>query len=393
VKLAFYAKSAYYNLLYSKLRAFLTILGILVGTASVVALISAGELATEQALAQFKALGTDLLSINFYVPDNVQIDSSDYIKQEMLESLTEVVPGVIEAAPYITTYNNLSYKRLVTDVSIIGVSQSLSSMISIKLLSGRFISDLDENQYFCVVGYNIFKFMRVLDAVGKRIKIGGTIFTVVGVADLWQENSFFTENINDSVIVPLKSIQLVNKRASIQDVILRLNKDANIDDVKTLIGRYLSLNAPAYKYNFRSSKEIIKGMSDQQDIFTILLGMIGGIALFVGGIGIMNIMLVSVVERRHEIGLRIAIGAHPRDIQWMFLMEAIMVAVLGGGLGVLLGIVSTYIIARTAGWAFQIFILPPLIGFLVSVLVSVFFGFYPAYKASHLNPIEALHSE
>jgi len=144
---------------------------------------------------------------------------------------------------------------------------------------------------------------------------------------------------------------------------------------------------------FRSAKELIKSMEAQHKIFTLLLGLIGSISLLVGGIGVMNIMLVSVLERRREIGVRLALGALRKEIQWMFLSEAILLSLSGGFLGIIIGIFASYVIAAFVNWHFTIFLLPPFIGFTVSVFVGIFFGFYPAYKASQLNPIQTLRME
>jgi len=173
---------------------------------------------------------------------------------------------------------------------------------------------------------------------------------------------------------------------------LRIKENTNIDTVKTAITDYFTRNIPGYIVNIQRAKELLNSIAKQQTIFTLLLGLIGGVSLLVGGIGVMNIMLASVAERHAEIGLRISLGAKPRDVQLMFLMEATMLAILGGGLGVILGMLATATIAYFAHWPFVILFWPPLIGFSVSLLISLFFGFYPAYVASKLNPIETLRA-
>ena len=134
-------------------------------------------------------------------------------------------------------------------------------------------------------------------------------------------------------------------------------------------------------------------MRKQSDILTVFLGLIGGVSLLVGGIGVMNIMLVSVIERKKEIGIRLAVGARRRDIALLFLIESIILSLVGGLLGVMIGIGIAYVIAAYWQWPFTLFLLPPLIGFSVSVAVGIFSGFYPAYLAAKLNPIDALRSE
>jgi len=144
---------------------------------------------------------------------------------------------------------------------------------------------------------------------------------------------------------------------------------------------------------FRSAKELISSMTKQKQILTIFLGLIGSISLIVGGIGVMNIMLVSVIERRREIGIRRAIGAKRKHIQHMFLIESVVLSLLGGTLGVITGIATSFVIAEYANWHFTIFVLPPAIGFTVSVFIGIFFGYYPARQAARLDPIQTLRSE
>ena len=141
------------------------------------------------------------------------------------------------------------------------------------------------------------------------------------------------------------------------------------------------------------AKQIIKSMEEQGRIFTLLLGLIGGISLLVGGIGVMNVMLVSVVERKREIGIRKAIGAKRRDIQMLFLIESIVLSLFGGVLGVIAGLGVAYVISLFSGWQFSLYLEPPLIGFGVSVFTGIFFGFYPAMRAARLDPIETLRSD
>ena len=144
--------------------------------------------------------------------------------------------------------------------------------------------------------------------------------------------------------------------------------------------------------NFRSAKELIAQMQSQHHILTVLLGLIGSVSLIVGGIGVMNMMLVAVTERKHEIGIRLAVGATRFDIALLFLLEAIMLSFIGGMLGVLLGILLAYCVAIYWDWRFTLLLWPPLLGFSVSVGLGVFFGFYPAYQAAKLDPIQALRA-
>ena len=174
---------------------------------------------------------------------------------------------------------------------------------------------------------------------------------------------------------------------------MRLTKNANIERVQEDIKKDYKKISPDKQLFFRSAKQLIDSMTSQRNTLTLLLALIGSISLVVGGIGVMNIMLVSVVERKREIGIRKAVGARSKDIRYLFLVESVALSLLGGVLGVLAGILTSYIIAVFAGWQFELFFTPPLIGFFVSVAVGVFFGYYPAHKASLLDPIQTLRAD
>lgn len=361
----------------------------MVGTASVVALMSSGQLAAEEALAQFKALGTDLMSVSFK-PQNYQQEEVPLISTAKLEQMAVMIADINQMAAFMTVYTTAYFQETSWNTVVIGATPALASVIAIHLEKGRFLTPMDKQKNYCILGEITARNLKTPSLIGSRIKLGNELFTVIGIAKHWPENSFFPQDINQSIIVPIQSMPLINNRVTLSDAVMRLNKQASIESVKQAITDYLQKIAPSYLISLQSAQEIVLRMSAQQHIFTLLLALIGSIALLVGGIGVMNIMLASVSERRNEIGLRLALGAEPRDIQRMFIMESVVLALIGGTLGVIIGIASTVLIAKVAGWSFTLFFLPPVIGLGVSILVSIFFGFYPAYKASLLNPIEAL---
>ncbi len=205
--------------------------------------------------------------------------------------------------------------------------------------SGRFISDLDEMQFYCVIGSAInqsIKQYTLQDAVGQQLQIGKNIFTVIELAAPWHENSFVYADIDNALFVPLSTSTILSKYALINNIILRLTPSASIDEVKNNVENYFKNKAANKKIFFRSAKEQIARMAKQSEILTAFLGLIGSISLLVGGIGVMNVMLVSVMERRKEIGIRMAVGAKRADIRSLFLVEAIMLSLIGGISGVLL---------------------------------------------------------
>lgn len=388
-----YFNEAISNLLTTRIRTLLAMIGILVGTASVVAMVSVGQLATRAALDQFKTLGTDMLAVSIYSQGDSS--SSNPFDLQAALNLKNVSKNILSLAPYTTPYTSVLYHGQPIDTAIVGATHNLEQVIGIHMQQGRFISDYDNFSAYCVVGNQIYQKLKAYDLnpLGSQIKLGNTIFTVVGVTQPWPENDFFQQDINNSIIIPIKTSGLLSKYATIQNIVMRLSPNANIDDVKTKITQYLGQKAPKSQVMMHSAKELIQKMTAQHRIFTLLLGLIGSITLIVGGVGVMNIMFVSVLERRREIGLRLALGAKRHDIQWMFLGEAVILSVSGGIFGIILGILCSFIIAEFAHWHFSIFLLPPVIGFTVSVLIGVFFGFYPARQASQLDPIQTLRTE
>lgn len=386
------------NLSGAKLRSFLAILGILVGTAAVVALLHSGKLATEKALAQFKALGTNLLSVSVYQKHQASTPNQKpaQITLANWRDLPDKVSAIKKIAPYSTTYQPISFEGKALNAAIVGADESLASIIHIELEQGHFVSFVNSYEHFCVIGHtlaNELKQVRFSDPRGKQIRIGKTLYTIIGIASPWKENGFFNEDINHSVIVPIAGMALVDKNNKINNAVIQLKSDEQIDSVIETVKQQLNLLAPKTSVFIRSAQQIISGMESQGKIFTMLLGVIGGISLLVGGIGVMNVMLVSVSERKKEIGIRKAVGAKNADIQALFLVESVMLSLFGGCLGVGIGIALTWIIATFNHWPFSFYILPPMVGFFVSSVTGIFFGFYPARRAAKLEPIACLRAE
>ncbi|MFJ1268775.1 ABC transporter permease [Legionella lytica] len=390
-------QQALVNLTAAKLRSFLAVLGILVGTAAVVALISCGQLATEKALEQFKALGTDLLAVAVYQKEPSKSPGhADTLSIEQWQRIGELIPYIKDIAPYSTAFQPLSFQGKTMQGALIGADEHLAKIIKIKLAQGHFVSFVETFEHYCVIGDGLAQQIKQIsfdDPIGKQIRIGHSLYTIIGIAERWKENGFFNEDVNQAVIIPLAGMSLVSKESKINNAVLELKADSPIDQIIVDIKQYISSFSPKLSVFPRSAKQIIASMESQGHIFTLLLGVIGGISLLVGGIGVMNVMLVSVSERKKEIGIRKAVGARNSDIQALFLTESVMLSLVGGILGVILGLIFTWIVAYFSRWNFTIYILPPLAGFMVSAATGIFFGFYPARRASKLEPVVSLRSE
>jgi putative ABC transport system permease protein len=385
------------NLLSAKLRSFLAILGVLVGTASVVALVSGGQLATEHALAQFKELGTDLLAVTLQDMSREQPKDADKEgESERIKNVVSHLKNVELSAPYAVDFSAIHYDGQQIRGSIVGATEALQTILKLKVSQGRFISDLDQKESYCVLGYSLYKklvAMGMFEVLGQHILLGDHFFTVIGVLQKTPENMFFLVDVNNSIVVPAFAALSLNNYVTLNNIVFKLKADQDITQIKNSITEVFSDYFPQKKTFFRSPQEIINSMKKQNETFTLLLGFIGSIALIVGGIGVMNIMLVSVVERRREIGVRMAVGAKRRDIQLMFLTEAVVLTLFGGLMGVITGELVALMVAFISRGTFHLYILPLVVGFFVSALVGIFFGFYPARKASLLDPIETLRSE
>lgn len=389
-----YFKQAITNLTSAKLRSFLAILGIVIGSASIVALINSSLLATNAALEQFKNLGTHILSVSIY--STKQKTHEDNISLNTWQQLPKDIAQIKNIAPFVTSYQTSSFKGRKLNGNIIGANEALAEILEIQLASGSFISTDKSFQRLCVIGSALAKQIEEISfqsPIGKQVRIDNLLYTIIGVAKPWQENGFFLEDINQSIIIPLNDAPLVIKDPKIRNSMLSLYTDDNLDQTMALIKGWVHDKAPEAGMFMRSAKQIVQSMESQGKIFTLLLTIIGSIALLVGGIGVMNIMLVAVSERKKEIGLRKALGAKNREIQKLFLTEALLLSIFGGTVGLFLGLLITYIIAGFNQWAFYFYSIPILLGFGSSVLTGIFFGFYPAKRASKLEPIVCLRSE
>lgn len=394
-----HAKEGLLNLYFAKLRSILALLGVLVGTASVVAMVLGGELATNEALKQFQSLGTDLFAVSINSSSEDNKEAAGKAENLSLQQALDIAAGnkdILKVAPYTQVFHPIFYNGNPINGIILGVTDSFADIAQVKLQEGRFVSTFDRYEFYCVIGHDIYEAMKKIsnkDPIGQQLQIGKNIFVIIGVADAWPENGFVYANIDTSVLVPLMASTVVSKYATITNIIMRLAPEADIPKVQEYLTNFINNFLSGKSFSFRSAKQIIAKMRKQSDILTVFLGLIGSVSLIVGGIGVMNIMLVSVMERRREIGIRLAVGARRSDIGALFLMEAVMLSLVGGFMGVVIGILIAYIIALLWHWQFTLFLWPPLAGFSVSVAVGIFSGFYPAYLASKLDPIEALRSE
>jgi putative ABC transport system permease protein len=387
-------KEAINSLWYSKQRTLLAIVGITIGIGSVIGMVSIGKIIQEEAMKQFLAMGTDRLTLTRFSQNSKA--ENRILLQDTID-LKKTIDDIKELAPHINgsgepTYRGKKFER----ASIYGVTQSFAPINDFKIAEGRFLSDLDRLSFYAVVGYDIAEVMRqnggADSLIGEQLKIGDRLFTVIGVLEKSTNQNLDVEP-NDAVLTHLTTQARLDKNLEIQNVRIRVGPKTKHDEAIAQIKSYLMSKKGIEDLEIRSPEDLIKQMDEQMEMFTLLLGAIGSISLIVGGVGVMNVMLVSVTERKKEIGVRRALGARRRNIKMQFLIESTTLSMLGGLVGIALGIAVAYFVADYGEWEFVISEMAIAVGFGVSSVVGMFFGFYPASQAAKLDPIQALKSD
>ncbi|WP_349305582.1 ABC transporter permease [Bacillus sp. FJAT-49736] len=381
-------KMALRNIKSSKLRAFLTMLGIIIGVSSVIVLVSIGQSSTKTVTDQINSLGTNLLSVNI-----LDSGSADF-KEADAEGLKKV-PGVKEIAPAVQGRITAKNGRTSAQVSMIGTTSSYKTIRNTLVSNGRFLADID-NEFrmkVAVLGSETAQSLFGTDnPVGKYVQINGTSFKIVGV--LTSKGSSIGTSGDNVIIVPLSTAERVLASLNVQTVYVQAHSENQLAFVQNMLERSLySIFHNQDSYSVVNQQDLMDTMSSVSKTMTMMLGGIASISLLVGGIGIMNIMFVSVTERTKEIGIRKAIGAKRKDILTQFLIESVVLSAMGGVIGIGLGFIAIKTYASITGSAVAYSL--PVIGvaFMFSLLVGVVFGVFPANKASKLHPIHALRFE
>lgn len=373
----------------NKLRAFLTMLGIIIGVSSVIVLVSIGQGSSQAVTNQINSLGTNLLTINMMGSDAIKLTEQDIAKFQKIDGIKEMSPVV---SGRVTVKNG----TLSTQVSLTGTNSSYQQVRDMKINEGRFLSDMDVEyrQKVIVLGantaQNLFGFE---NPVGKDVQVNGSSFKIVGV--LASKGGSMGQSGDDVIIMPLSTAQRIVKNTSIQTVYVQVSSEEKLNTVMAQIENKLAGMFPNKQDNYSvfNQKDLVDTMSSVTGTMTMMLGGIACISLLVGGIGIMNIMLVSVSERTKEIGIRKAIGAKRKDILLQFLIEAVVLSSLGGLIGMGIGLLVAKILSVATGMTIAYSVPVILLAFLFSLLVGVGFGVFPANKASKLHPIQALRYE
>jgi putative ABC transport system permease protein len=387
---------AFSRLRRGRVRAALTMLGVIIGVASVVGLVSVGRGTTARITDQLSSLGTNLLTVNpsgrFGDDSTLTLDDATAIAA--IEGVAGVAPEVQTSAVVATSATNT------TTTSVVGTSSAYASVRAYDVWQGTFLTDVgvDRSLRSVVLGATVASDLGLgEDAVGSTVSISGIPFEIVGI--LQPKGGAGFNDPDNQVLVPLGTVSKYFVGGSgVRSIGLSVEDGVAMDGVRSQIAELLRVRhgigaSDSDDFQIFDQTQLLEAASSISGTLTLLLGGIASIALVVGGIGIMNIMLVSVRERTREIGIRKALGARGRDILSQFLIEALTLSLLGGFIGILVGLVVSAVIGRIAGWGFIFDPTTIAMATLFSLLVGIVFGVWPARQAARLDPVIALRYE
>jgi len=390
----------------NKFRAILTMLGIIIGVGSVIGMLSIGQGSKKSIQEQISSMGSNMI---FVMPasqqrggimlgnsnaKNMTLKNVEALKKEA-QYLSAISPQVASSGQVIRGNNNWP-------TSIYGVSPDYLSIRKYEIEDGRVFTDQEIKNLgkVCLVGKTVVEnvFKDNVDPVGQTIRFANIPLKIIGVLKEKGENSMGNDQ-DDLIIAPYTTVQRrILAISHIQSIFASAasedKSEQAIAEIETILRREHKIKEGSDDdFEVRSQAEMIKTFSSVSDMLTMLLGAIAGISLLVGGIGIMNIMYVSVTERTREIGLRMSVGGRGKDIMVQFLAEAVMLSVMGGIIGILFGLLVSYVAAKLLSFPVVIMTQAIVLSFLVCSVIGIFFGWYPARKAANLNPIDAIRYE
>jgi len=387
---------AWRSLYASKQRTILALIGIMIGIGSVIAMISVGQIVSNESLKQFMEMGTDLVSIEKdYSDDSSTLSKKAKYTLDTALKLKQQIPAIKLMSPVVTSYGDFSLRGAKGGVSIIGITPEFIVLNRLKLRAGRFISDLDKNQPYIMLGSKAFEQANIPvteDLIGQEIRMSNRYYTIVGILEDTPHSQLMSYETNTSAIMHISTVNRNFNLKELSTIMARIKENINPSSLVQVIKGYYSKTQHGLSVRVTTAEQLLKQMEKQMQLFTLLLGAIGSISLVVGGVGVMNVMLVSVTERKKEIGIRRALGAKRSDIQNQFLIEAMILSMVGGVIGIVSGIAVAYALSIANNWEYIMSYFAIILGVGVSSSVGIFFGYYPAYQAARLDPITALRS-
>jgi putative ABC transport system permease protein len=392
----------------NKMRSFLTMLGIIIGVGAVITMLAVGTGASEKIAEQIASVGSNLIMVvpGSITQGGIRMGSGSHstLTKDDAEAIEKECSAVSAVAPIVNTTAQAVYGNQNWATAIYGTTAGILEVKDCSLVAGRNFVDQDIRSAtkVCILGQTVVdNLFGGIDPIGQIVRIKKVPFTVIGILET-KGQSIMGQDQDDVVYIPLTTAQkkivgtsmpgmvrsIMVKARSAEDMML-----AEKQVTELLRQKHRSGPNKEDDFTVRNLSQMMQVAEQSANVMTILLGAIASISLLIGGIGIMNIMLVSVTERTREIGIRMAIGAKTWDIRIQFIIEALTLSMIGGIFGITLGVTGSSILSAVAGWATIVSPLSIILAFGFSGLVGIFFGFYPAYKASLLNPIDALRYE
>lgn len=388
----------------NRFRSFLTMLGIIIGVVSVIVMEAIGNGSSADINTRINSLGTNLITISPVSARDkgvrMESGSAPTLKKEDADILLSEVPSVNSVSPFVRTTVQMKFGNRNWRSAISGVYVDYFDIRDIEIEKGTVFTKEDEKKMakVCVIGKTVAgNLFGTANPIGATIRVGKIPFLIIGV--LKSKGSGFGQDQDDIILAPYSTVQnrMLGSENIQQIFVSAISEDkvnSAVSEIETALRkRHQLLPSVENDFTISTQLEIRETLNTVINTITVLLSAVAAISLFVGGIGIMNIMLVSVTERTREIGIRMAVGATGIDVQIQLLLEAVVLSLLGGISGILLGLGASLLISKFAGFNTIVSVRSIVVSFIVSTLIGIFFGWYPSRKAANLNPIDALRYE
>ncbi|UOP10961.1 ABC transporter permease [Pseudomonas palleroniana] len=374
-------------------RSILALLGIVIGSSSVVALINIGHNAATDAAMIFKDMGTDTLVAQFPPKGN----SNAAMRASLdLEAVRQAVPGIAHIGALTLFSGLLVFQGHAVNANFVGITPDIQDAMRLAVRDGRFLSSFDANETYAVIGDSLAQALSQPGSplkLGDRVRINDYLFLIVGILHSQPRAMLIPVQANESLFIPAEGMRRIYATPQIGSVIIRAAAGQDMERIAHDAATALQSQLVDHDVDIQVPQQMIDGMTRQSRTFAYLLLALGAISLVGGGVGVMNVMLMNVSERRREIGIRMALGARQRDIRNLFLLEAVTLTAVGALCGAVLGMTAAWLYAWLSGWAFSLAVAALPLGVGSTLLVGLFFGIYPAVSASRLQPVEALRDE